>query len=216
MRHDLTDITVVLDRSGSMQQCRQEAENGLAHFVEEQKKAGGAALFTLVQFDTEYEFVHRGVDLNTVGRHRLVPRGMTALLDAVGRAINETGTRLAALPEANRPGLVVFVILTDGLENSSSEFTLEKIKSMIEHQQSVYRWQFTFLGANQDAFAEANKLGIDGSAAGTFQVDQAQHAFAAVSRKVSRMRAQACSFETPNNAFTDEEREELAGSTKSN
>ena len=86
---------------------------------------------------------------------------MTALLDAVGRAINETGERLAKLDEKDRPGLVVFVVMTDGLENSSSEFTKPQIKEMIERQQRQYQWHFTFLGANQDAFAEAAAMGID-------------------------------------------------------
>jgi uncharacterized protein YegL len=211
MRSDLTDITVVLDRSGSMQQCKDEAENGLAHFIEEQKSVPGSALFTLVQFDTSYEFVHRGVDIKTVGRHRLVPRGMTALLDAVGRAINETGQRLRALPEAERPGLVVFVILTDGYENSSHEFSRAKIKEMIEHQQNVYKWQFTFLGANQDAFAEAGHLGIPQDAAANFEQQNAALAFRGVTAKTMRMRGEMAARKSINNAFSPEEREVIAG-----
>ena len=160
MRNDLTDVTVVLDRSGSMQSCRDDAEGGLNTFIEEQKKQPGETLFTLVQFDTEYEFVHKGKPIRDVGPCELVPRGMTALLDAVGRAIAETGERLAAMPEPDRPGLVVFVIVTDGQENSSKEYTKPQIKEMIERQQNDYKWQFTFLGANQDAFAEAHGIGI--------------------------------------------------------
>ena len=84
MRNDLSDVTVVLDRSGSMSSCRDEAEGGLNAFIEEQKKHVGETVFTLVQFDTEYEFVHKGKPIREVGPCELVPRGMTALLDAVG------------------------------------------------------------------------------------------------------------------------------------
>jgi hypothetical protein len=160
VRQDLTDITVVMDRSGSMEACRTDAEGGLNQFVEDQKRQGGEALFTLVQFDHEYEFVHKGVPVRDVPRLTLVPRGSTALLDALGRAIVETGERLTAMPEADRPGLVVFVILTDGGENASREYTRAKVKEMVEHQQNAYKWKFTYLGANQDAFAEAGSIGI--------------------------------------------------------
>ena len=146
MRSDLTDITLVVDRSGSMEKIREDAEGGVNTFIQEQAKHPGEALLTLVQFDTEYEFVHRGMPIKQVPPYTLVPRGNTALLDAVGRAINETGERLAKMAEEDRPGLVVFVITTDGLENSSKEFSKAQIKELIERQQSAYKWQFIFLG----------------------------------------------------------------------
>src|SRR5574340_126203 len=134
MRNDLTDVTLVIDRSGSMSACVQEAEQGINHFIEEQKH--GEGLLSLVQFDSFAEVVHRGVPIKDVPYYKLYPRGMTALLDAVGRAITDTGARLAAMPEQDRPGLVVFVIVTDGQENISHLFTKARIKEMIEHQQS--------------------------------------------------------------------------------
>lgn len=209
MRKDLTDITMVIDRSGSMESIRADAEGGINTFIDSQKKESGEALFTLVQFDTEYEFVHRGVAIGEVSRYSLVPRGATALLDAVGRAINETGSRLAAMPEHERPGLVVLVIVTDGQENSSKEFNRDKIRQMIEHQQSVYRWQFTFLAANQDAFAEGATLGI--APAGIADFDAKKHFFAyrSVSNKMSRMRKALSDGETVDNNFTDEERKDM-------
>lgn len=211
MRQDLTDITVILDRSGSMGACQQEAENGLNHFIESQKKEQGEALFTLVQFDTEYEFVHRGIPIKDVPHCSLVPRGMTALLDAVGRAINETGERLSKMPEDERPGLVVMVILTDGQENSSHEFKKGQIKQMIEHQQSVYSWQFTFLAANQDAFAEAGDLGIAAQATANFRPTAAAKTFDMVGQSVSRMRHALASNEQIANAYTEEERQHMQG-----
>ena len=128
MRKDLTDVTLVLDRSGSMEACRAEAEDGVSRFIEDQRKEAGECRLTLVQFDTEYEFVHRSVPIENVPPYELVPRGYTALLDAVGRAITEKGAELTAMREADRPGLVVFCIVTDGHENSSSEFNLEQIR----------------------------------------------------------------------------------------
>lgn len=137
---------------------------------------------------------------------KLVPRGSTALLDAVGRAITETGSRLAAMKETERPSLVIFVIVTDGQENSSRTFTREKIREMIQHQRTVYKWPFTFLAANQDAFAEAASLGIDPSGAANWAADKIGTAHFATAAKVSRMRRCASFGETVDNNFTAEER----------
>ena len=97
MRNDLTDITLVVDRSGSMESIKSDAEGGINEFIRQQASEPGEALLTLMQFDTEYDLVHNGVNVTDVSPYTLVPRGMTALLDAVGRAINETGARLAAM-----------------------------------------------------------------------------------------------------------------------
>ena len=186
MRTDLTDITLVVDRSGSMEQIREDAEGGVNSFISQQAKEPGEALLTLVQFDTEYEFLHTGVPIQNVPRYELVPRGMTALLDAVGRAINETGERLAKMPQPDRPGLVIFVVMTDGQENSSKEFNKSQVKEMIERQQSIH-------------------------AAGVadYAAEKVAAAYRGTSGKVARMRAQRSAGETVNNEFTDEEREEM-------
>ena len=210
MNNTLTDITLVVDRSGSMQQIQSDAEGGVNAFIRAQANEPGVALLTLVQFDTEYEFVHRGVPMPSVPEYKLAPRGMTALLDAVGRAINDTGERLAGLPEPDRPGLVVFVVMTDGQENSSREFSKSQIKQMIESQQSKYNWHFTFLGANQDAFAEAGGMGIAAAGVANWAVDKAAAAFHGTSNKLARMRKQSASGETVSNDFTDEERSAMS------
>lgn len=209
MRTDLTDITMVVDRSGSMESIRADAEGGINTFVDSQKSEPGEALLTLVQFDTAYEFIHKGVPISSVSRFRLVPRGSTALLDAVGRAINETGARLAAMDEAQRPGLVVFVIVTDGAENSSKEFSREQIRKMIEHQQSVYKWQFTFLAANQDAFAEGATLGIAQAGIANFTAANVGEAWNATAKKMARMRKALNDGDSVDNNFTDDERKEM-------
>lgn len=209
MRKDFTDVTLVVDRSGSMEAIREDAMGGVNRFILDQAEKPGEAVLTLVQFDTEYEFIHRAVPIQNVPKYVLTPRGSTALLDAVGRAINETGERLAAMPEADRPGLVVFVVMTDGQENSSREFTKSQIKEKIEHQQSAYAWQFLFLGANQDAFAEAGGMGMQVAGSANFAPAKVALAMAAASASVGRMRAQSLASETIANAFTDDERKSM-------
>lgn len=205
MKQELTDITLVVDRSGSMEAIRADAESGVNTFITDQAAEEGHCVLTLVQFDTEYEFVINGQSIKDVDRYHLVPRGATALLDAVGRAINETAARIEKLPESERPGLVVFVVMTDGHENSSVEFTKQQIKKMIEQKQDSDNWQFTFLGANQDAFAEASAMGMRVGCAADYSADKVGAAWRGTMQKVSRMRSQARSGEEVENYFTNEE-----------
>jgi len=209
MKTDLTDITLVVDRSGSMASVRADAEGGVNAFIANQAKEPGEALLTLVQFDTEYEFLHKGVPISQVPKYELVPRGMTALLDAVGRAMNETGERLSKMTEQDRPGLVIFVVMTDGQENSSQEFAKARIKEMVELQQNVYHWHFTFLGANQDAFAEAGGMGIAADGVACFSAAKVEGMYGALGAKVARMRSRRREGKTVSNAFTDTERKEM-------
>jgi hypothetical protein len=209
MKPDLTDITLVIDRSGSMEEIRSDAEGGVNAFIREQAQQPGEALLTLVQFDDKYEFVHRGVPTKEVPPYTLVPRSGTALLDAVGRAINETRDRLAKMPEADRPGLVVFVIVTDGEENSSREFSKACVKELIQRQQTECNWHFTFLGADQDAFAEAGELGVAAGGTADFAKKKALAAFIATTKKVGRMRTQRSKGQAVSNEFTEEERKEM-------
>ena len=209
MKKELTDITLVVDRSGSMQSIRDDAQGGINAFVEQQAKLPGEALITLVQFDTEYEFVVNGVPAGQFNEYELVPRGGTALLDAVGRAINETGHRLAKMSEADRPGLVVIVVMTDGHENSSGEFTKAQIKQMIEHQQSTYNWQFIFLGADQDAFSEASAMGMAAGGAAKFSRAKVAKAYAHTGSNVARMRQMSARGEKVENAYTAAELDDM-------
>lgn len=163
MQEDLTEIICVIDRSGSMMSLRSDAVGGINSFLTEQKAVPGEANLTLVFFSHEYELVHSGKPLAEVAlltEADYVPQGTTALLDAVGRTIDDVGTRLANTPEAKRPGKVLVAILTDGLENASQDYTRARVAEMIRHQQEKYDWAFVFLAANIDAFAEAKSLNI--------------------------------------------------------
>lgn len=162
-RADLTDITLVLDRSGSMQSVKAATIEAFNGFLISQRTGAGAAQMTLVQFDDQYEVVFEAQALDQapeLNAQTFQPRGSTALLDAMGRTIIASGKRFSNLPESERPGIVLFVTLTDGEENSSREFDLQKINSMISEQRDKYSWQFIFLAANQDAIATAAKMGI--------------------------------------------------------
>lgn len=163
MNNNLTDITIVIDRSGSMQTIKNDTIGGFNTFLKDQQETPGQATFSLHQFDDLFETVIDArpiAEVKPLDSKTYVPRGSTALLDAVGRSINSTGERLAKMEEKDRPGKVVFVIITDGEENASKEFTLSKVKSMIKLQQETYKWQFVFLGANIDAVSVGAGLGV--------------------------------------------------------
>lgn len=163
MKKDYTHITVVLDRSGSMGSVESDVIGGYNQFIEKQKEVKGEVTVTLVIFDTNYEVVYNAKSLNevpTLDNKVYYARGMTALNDAIGKAINETGAALRDMDEKDRPEKVVFVVYTDGFENSSREFSKENIKKMAEEQTNKWKWQFIFMGANIDSFGESANYGM--------------------------------------------------------
>jgi hypothetical protein len=163
MKTGYTDITVILDRSGSMSTVKSDTIGGFNTFLEEQKKAPGNGTFTLVQFDDQYQVDYLRVplaDVKPLDDSTYVPRGWTALLDAIGKTVNTLGETYAAMTEDERPENVVLVIQTDGAENHSREFKTDQIKAMLERQAKDYNWQIIYLGANQDAFAVGAAMGI--------------------------------------------------------
>jgi uncharacterized protein YegL len=163
MRNDLTEVVAILDRSGSMANLANDTIGGFNRFIEDQKKVPGEAVLTTVLFDDRHEFLHDGAniqDVKPITGQDYFARGMTALLDAVGRTINRVGEKLSKMNEADRPSKVIVLIITDGAENSSREFTHQQIREMIERQQNTYKWEFLFFGANIDSFAAAASIGI--------------------------------------------------------
>jgi len=138
-----------------------DVQGGFKTFISEQRKLPGAAALTLVHFDDEYEILFSEVPLSSpIDDYVLVPRGMTALLDAIGKTIASVGERLSHMAEQDRPGKVLFIIMTDGMENASTEYQIDRIREMIEHQKRVYNWEFIFMGADIDAISVANNMGI--------------------------------------------------------
>jgi uncharacterized protein YegL len=170
MKKNYTDIIIVLDRSGSMQSVRTDTIGGVNKFIEEQQKTPGEATFSLFLFDHEYNRTSNAIpikDARLLTEESYQPRGNTCLYGAIGCAINETGERLKNTPEDQRPEKVIFVIVTDGEENSSHKHewskthTAASIKSQIELQSGTYKWEFVYIGANQDAIQNAGRIGIN-------------------------------------------------------
>ena len=196
MNTQLTEIAFILDRSGSMDSQLEPAISGFNRFLRDQQETPGEARFTLVLFDDRYEVPCNAIPISEVvelDTTTFVPRGSTALLDAIGQTINELGARLAATPEADRPAQVIVAILTDGLENNSEHFTGVQISNLIAQQRDTYKWQFFFLGANQDAIATAATMNIDARSSSQFVADGPgfHSSNTAMSRKVRALRKSA-------------------------
>ncbi|MGI6702983.1 MAG: vWA domain-containing protein [Clostridia bacterium] len=175
MGSNLTEIVFILDRSGSMAGLESDVIGGFNSFIENQSKMDGRVIVTAVLFDHEYELLWNGIDARKarLTSNEYYVRGCTALLDAVGKTILDVERRLSMQPEEQRPGKVIFVITTDGLENASREFSYEKVKGLIKHQQERHGWEFVFLGANIDVAKEADSLGICRDDAYSFKASKA-------------------------------------------
>lgn len=193
---NLTDITVLLDRSGSMESIREDTIGGFNTFVKDQQaQVGiGPARLTLIQFDGQgYDTVieHRAIEaVSPLTVTDFQPRGNTPLLDAMARMIDEAGKRFDGLTENDRPDKVVAVIITDGMENASTHTTREDVLARVKMQQEQYGWMFLYLGANQDAIAVASLIGIGQQHAASYAANAAgAHAtYNAVSHMVSGRR----------------------------
>lgn len=163
MQTGLTEIIAVVDKSGSMDPMRAEIIGGYNKMLKEQRELDGDAKFTLTLFDTEYVIVHNGIPISDVPEmteETYAPDGMTALHDAMCRSIDEVGKRLAATPEDERPERVIMVVMTDGRDNASQEYTHWQLKEKVKHQTDAYKWEFVFIGANIDAFDVGGQMGI--------------------------------------------------------
>lgn len=185
-------IAALLDRSGSMHAIAEDTCGGFDAFIAGQRGGSGTTRVTLAQFDSDYEIVYRDRDVAEVPALELHPRGSTALLDAVGRFITEVGAGLDALPEGDRPGDVTVLVMTDGYENASTEWKLQAVRDLIAHQETVYSWDFVFLGANMDAVAVGERMGFARGKSLTYAAspDGVQGAWDAVDKYTLRKLAQ--------------------------
>jgi uncharacterized protein YegL len=210
VKKDKTDIVIVLDRSGSMSSCQIEAQAGLNNFIAEQKAVPGLATLTLIQFDDRYEVVHESKPIGEVEPFTLVPRGGTALHYAIGRAIDDTGKRLAAMAEDARPGLVLFAVLTDGEENASHNmtpyYTKAQVAQMVKHQAEKYSWKFSFLAAGQDAVLTGTSLNFPAAASATFTGARSANAYGALSAVTTSARVATAKGQSASIAYSDTQR----------
>ena len=163
MKKDYTHICIVLDASGSMECIENDIKGSFNTFLNKQREEDGKTVFDLFQFSGEVKRLVKSADL-ALFKDDLMAKytcsGMTALNDAVCTAIDTMGKEFAEMPETERPENVLCVLITDGQENASKEFSTADVKKRIEHQQDVYKWEFLFLAANQDAFESGSALGI--------------------------------------------------------
>jgi hypothetical protein len=173
---DVTEIICIIDRSGSMESIRSDAIGGFNRFLADQKEPEDPARFTMVLFDDQYDVTYNGADIQTVPlltNKTFIPRGSTALLDAVGKTLNTVSARLAEIPADDRPEKVIVAILTDGHENASREFSLPVVREMISHYSTDLKWDFIYLAASQDVFSEAGQMGISADNTIQFSADKA-------------------------------------------
>ena len=174
MKNNITELVFILDRSGSMSGLEADTIGGFNSFVEKQKKEDGKCYVSTVLFDNESVVIHDRKELSEISPmtdRDYVVRGSTALLDAMGDAIHHIGNIHKYAREEDVPEHTVFVITTDGMENSSRRYTAEMIKEKIKRQKEKYGWEFIFLGANIDAVETAKRYGISEDRAATYRAD---------------------------------------------
>lgn len=174
MKKGLTELVFIIDRSGSMGGLESDTIGGFNAMLKEQQAVEGDAVVTTVLFDDKYELLHDRIDIRAVAPltdKDYSVRGSTALLDALGRTIHKIRVAQKHTDENYRAEKVLFVIITDGQENASREYSVDRVKTRIERQKEKYGWEFVFFGANMDAVMEAGKLGIAADRAQNYCAD---------------------------------------------
>jgi len=201
MRKNLTEMVFILDRSGSMQGLEKDTIGGFNGMIEKQKNVEGEALISTVLFDHESVVLHDRINIREIrpmtDKDYMV-RGCTALLDAIGGAIHHIGNVHKYARKEDVPEKTLFVIITDGMENASKNYTSEQVKQMIERQKAKYGWEFLFLGANIDAVETAKQFGIGKERAVSYRSDSVgtELNYKVVSEAMCAMR---CSASIPDN-----------------
>lgn len=194
MKKDLTEIVFILDRSGSMSGLEADTIGGFNSMITKQQKEPGEALISTVLFDDRTQVLHDRVnlaDIKPISDKEYYVQGCTALLDAVGGAIDHIRAAQKQMPDDERPEKTLFIITTDGMENSSRKYSLDKVRKMIDKRKKKNQWEFLFLGANIDAIEVADRFGIAPSRAVNWHHDKAGTAlnFKVMSKVVGCARA---------------------------
>ena len=194
MREHFTELVFILDRSGSMRGLEADTIGGYNSLIQKQKEEEGEAVVSTVLFDDRQEVLYDRVplaDMKSMTEKEYYVRGCTALLDAIGGAIHHIGNVHKYAREEDRPEKTLFVITTDGMENSSCRYSCERVKQMIQRQKEKYGWEFLFLGANMDAVEVAGRFGISANRAVSYECDRqgTQLNYEVLNQAVSRVRA---------------------------
>jgi uncharacterized protein YegL len=174
MKKGLTELVFILDKSGSMSGLETDTIGGYNSMLAKQQAVEGECRIKTVLFDNKYELLHDRIDIRAVSpisEKEYQIGGSTALLDAIGRTIHKIGNAQKHTANEYRAEKVMLVIITDGEENSSREYSAKRIKQMIERQKSRYEWEFIFLGANIDAVETAGRFGISADRAQNYHAD---------------------------------------------
>ena len=197
MKKGMTEMVFVIDRSGSMTGLEDDTIGGFNSTIKKQKEEEGEAKVTTILFDDRYEVLHDRFDIGQIKAmtsKEYYTRGSTALLDALGRSIHKTINVQKNLPEDERAENVVFVVITDGYENSSREFSYRDIKKLVKREQEKYGWEFLFLGANIDAVAEGGRMGFRSDRSVRYMHDEIGTglAYESVNEAVRNLRINRC------------------------
>lgn len=205
---DLTLLSIILDRSGSMAAIEQATVDGFNELISKQKEVPGKCNVQLVQFDNVYEQVFYKPLEQVDPLKKIFPRGGTALNDAIGRTLSSMSEMLLGIKPEERPTKVIVVILTDGAENASNEFTQESVAKLVKEYTDIDNWEFIFLGANQDAVLTAKQYNIPAGKAMNYAPSgmAVNNTYSNVSRMVGNLRVSKLADERKSLAFSDEDR----------
>ena len=218
-------IIFILDRSASMRPHREETIEAVNAYFENQREAADDALVYLVAFSSPgnvgvgqpgpitgwvlYDWCPLS-EIRPITADEYWCAGMTALFDCACQTIDKAGERFAALPEDKRPDRVLCVMLTDGMENASQEFTRADLLKRIEHQRDHYSWQFVYLGANQDAISEGASFGVGSGSSANYSVDNIPRTVGILAEKSKAFRSAATPEEAKQSmTYSAEERRRM-------
>jgi uncharacterized protein YegL len=188
---NFTAIALVVDRSGSMYQVAEDTKGSIENLIETQKKVEEKASLTLAQFNHQYEVIHDFTDLKQVDAKAFTkqyqPRGATALVDAIGRTIITMSEKIEKMGDSEKPTKVIVAIVTDGLENASHEFTIEKVKKLVEEKQTL-GWDFIFLGADLNTIQTAQSYGFSPQGSAYYENANISEAMKVVGTQITNVR----------------------------